>query len=837
MTRLEAYHGKRDFAVTPEPREGGRTDGLAPVYSIQNHDATRLHWDLRLEYDGILLSWAITRGPSLDPADKRLAVQTEDHPLSYLDFEGTIPKGNYGAGTVMLWDLGHWQPLADVAKGLKKGHLSFMLHGLRMTGRWDMIRLKPEGKRVNWLLVKHEDDAAHGPDPVARYTTSVATGRTMDAIAKDAPPEPPRARKTTPPRWRKPQLATLTDRLGDPDSRWHELKFDGYRALVAIGKGGVRVFTRNGHDWTDKFRPLIPAFLDLSCDSALIDGEITVGAGLYGFGRLQKAIKLGGPFHFHAFDLLKRDGDDLTEKPLTDRRAALEDLFADTPPLGLLQLSPVLRGDASDTFDKICHTGGEGLISKRMDAPYRGGRSTLWEKIKCIKRDEFVVLGWQNSDKKGRPFASLALGIEEAGEMVYAGKVGTGWDADTMDEIATRLKPLSRKTAPTLVPAAEARGMNWVTPRLVAEVRYAEVTEDGRLRHPSFEGLREDKPADQVRRDPPAAVLDDAADPAPTKARGSAKTPAAKARRTSKHGKPTARDAKGRVTIAGISLSSPDRRVFPEAKHTKREVAEYYERAADRMLPFAGDRPLSLVRLPEGLEGERFFQKHAGKGFPDAIRTIEIAEKSGTAEYMMVRDAKGLVGAAQMGTIEFHIWGARRDNIERPDRMVFDLDPDEGLGFDAVKAGAIDIRDRLDDLGLPSWPLLTGGKGVHVVVPLRRTAGWETVSLFSRMMAELCARDAPDRYTATMSKAKRKGRIFIDWLRNQRGATAIAPWSLRARPGAPVAVPVTWDELERIDRANLFTLDDAMDRDPDAAPQPGPVSVSAAVLKRLETRL
>ncbi|SDY11441.1 DNA ligase D [Citreimonas salinaria] len=840
MTRLEAYHGKRDFEVTPEPRDGGRADGLAPVYSMQNHDATRLHWDLRLEYDGVLLSWAITRGPSLDPADKRLAVQTEDHPMSYLDFEGTIPKGNYGAGTVMLWDVGHWQPLSDVAKGLKKGHLSFVLHGLRMTGRWDMIRLKPEGKRVNWLLVKHEDAAAHGPDPVKRYTTSVATRRTMDAIAEDAPTAPPPPRKTALPRWRQPQLATLTDRLGDPEQRWHELKFDGYRALVAVGKGGARIYTRNGHDWTDRFLPLVPAFEELPCDAALIDGEITVGAGLYGFGRLQKAIKLGGPFHFHAFDLLKRDGEDLTGLPLTNRRAALEELFTDTPPLGLLQLSPVLRGDASDAFDRVCHTGGEGLISKRMDAPYRGGRSTAWEKIKCIKRDEFVVIGWQDSDKKGRPFASLALGIEEAGEMVYAGKIGTGWDADTMDEIAARLKPLARKTAPAPVPAAEARGMNWVTPRLVVEVRYAEVTEDGRLRHPSFEGLREDKPADQVRRDPPTAALETAAETKP-KARGSA--PAKPQRSTKAAAVADAGDkrattaANGRVTIAGISLSSPDRRVFPQARHTKRDVAEYYARAADRMLRFAGDRPLSLVRLPEGLEGERFFQKHAGKGFPDAIRTVEIAEKSGAAEYMTVRDAAGLVGAVQMGTIEFHIWGARNDRVERPDRMVFDLDPDEGLGFDAVKAGAFEIRDRLDALGLPSWPLLTGGKGVHVVVPLRRTAGWETVSLFSRMLAELCARDAPERYTATMSKAKRKGRIFIDWLRNQRGATAIAPWSLRARAGAPVAVPVTWTELEATDRANLFTLDDALNRDPEATPPPGPVSLSAAVLKRLESRL
>ena len=475
-------------------------------------------------------------------------------------------------------------------------------------------------------------------------------------------------------------------------------------------------------------------------------------------------------------------------------------------PLGLASRPPRHSRRAERAFRAVCENGGEGLISKRRNAPYRGGRARAWEKVKCVKRAEFVILGWQKSDKRGRPFAAVALGVQERGALTYVGQVGTGWDAETMEEIAARLRPLARKTPPADVPLSEARGMEWVTPRLVAEVRYGEMTEDGRLRHASFLGLREDKPAKEVTRETPARSLSAA--------------------------------ATDRPVVAGVAISSADRRVFPGAKVTKLDVAEYYARVADRILAHAADRPLSLVRLPEGLEGERFFQKHAGKGFPKALHTVPILEKDGgMRDYMFVRDAEGLVGAAQMGTLEFHIWGARRDRLDRPDRMVLDLDPDEGLGFGDVRAAAFDLQDRLEELGLPSAPLLSGGKGVHVVVPLRRTAGWETMTLFSRTFAQLCVREAPDRYVATMSKAKRKGRIFIDWLRNERGATAIAPWSLRARPGAPVAVPVTWEELETTDRADAFTLETALDRDPQAAPLPKAGSLSRAVIDRLSARL
>ena len=649
-------------------------------------------------------------------------------------------------------------------------------------------------------MIKKDDEAAHAPDPVERYETSVATARDHAQIeAGDAPRPFGPERKKAAPRWRAPQLATLTEAAPVADAtRWHELKFDGYRALVALGKGGARIHTRNGHDWSDRFAPLLPAVEELPARTALIDGEIVAGAGLAGFSTLQEAIRLGGPFTFYAFDLLHRDGADLSRKPLSERRKALEDVLSDAPPLGLIQPSPVIAGDPEAPFEAICAAGGEGLISKRIDAPYRGGRSTLWLKIKCERRSEFVIAGWQPSDKKGRPFASLVLATQDGRDMTYRGKVGTGFDGAAMDRLMAAMAPLERKTAPVEAPKSEVRGVRWITPRLVAEVKFAEMTADGILRHAVFIDLREDKPA-----------------------------------RTVSVERPMAED---RRMVAGVAVSSGDRIVFPKPKVTKLDVAEYYAAVADRMLEETADRPLSLVRLPEGLEGERFFQKHAGKGFPDAIREVPIAEKDGgTERYMYVRDAAGLVGAAQMGTIEFHVWGSRRDKLEQPDRMVFDLDPDEGLGFAAVKRGAVHLRGVLSELGLECWPMVTGGKGVHLVVPLRRTAGWPTVKGFAQALSVALAAREPKMFVATMSKAKRKGVIFLDWLRNERGATAIAPFSLRARPGAPVAVPVSWDELSGLRRANAFDIRSARDRGWDGIDRPKPQALSAAVIEALDT--
>jgi bifunctional non-homologous end joining protein LigD len=802
MGRLDQYLGMRDFKRTPEPRDTGRPSGLALRYSMQKHEATRTHFDLRLEWEGALLSWAVTRGPSFDTGQKRLAVRTEDHPLSYLDFEGSIPEGSYGAGSVMLWDIGHWQPIEPAERGLKKGHLHFNLHGLRLTGGWHLVRMDRDRRgdkgRENWLMMKEDDEAAGREDPVRRYRRSVVTNRTFREIATETAPVPEERAGELPP-FRKPQLATLRNELVDGDAWWHELKFDGYRALIALGRGGPHLFTRTGLDWSDRFESLLPAFRPIECESALIDGEIVVGAGLHGFSALQQAISEGGPFQFYAFDLLERNGEDLADTPLEARRAALEDLLRQVPPLGNAQLSPVIDRNAAQVLERICSSGGEGLIAKRRDAPYCNGRTTSWLKVKCEARDEFVILGWQRSDKRGRPFASLALGTHRDGGLVYAGKVGTGFDTEGMEALAAEMQPLARKTAPAKVPTAEARGVQWIEPELVAEVSYAEMTADKRVRHAVYRGLREDKPA-----------------------------------RTVQLGGDAMQD-EGRVNVAGIAVSHPDRVVFPDAGITKCQVAAYYEGIADRMLQTAADRPLSLVRLPEGIGGERFFQKHAGRGFPDAIRTLEIEESDGKrADYMFVSDAAGLVGAAQMGTIEFHIWGARRDRLDRPDRMVFDLDPDEGMAYSDIAGAARDVRDRLEALALPSWPLVTGGKGVHVVVPLRRSAGWETVKLYARIFATLMAQTEPKRFTAEMSKAKRKDRIFIDWLRNERGSTAIAPFSLRAHPGAPVAVPVAWGELDRLGSARAFAMQAALRQDWPEAGVPDPVSITPKRIEMLE---
>ncbi len=831
MPGLERYREMRDFAQTPEPQDAGAPSSLAPRYSIQKHAATRLHFDLRLEWNGVLLSWAVTRGPSLAPGDKRLAVRTEDHPLSYLTFEGTIPRGNYGAGTVMLWDIGWWQPLADVGRGLRDGKLHFALHGRRGTGNWKLVRMKgrPEDKgRENWLLLKEDDEAAHGPDLVARHDTSVATARSMDEIAGDAAPRPFGApRRKARPRFRKPQLATRVPASPEGVAWWHELKLDGYRAMVALGKGGAVVHTRNGHDWSDRFAPLVPAFEELPADTALIDGEIVAGAGLHGFSALKAAISAGGPFRFYGFDLLHLDGRDLSRAPLTERRAALEKLFSDLPPLGPLQLSPFAEGDLDAVWQAVCRAGGEGLIAKLRDAPYRSGRGTAWLKIKCDKGDEFVICGYQKSDKRGRPFASLLLATQEDEGLVYRGKVGTGFDAATQDELAARMAMLRQGRMPLAQRPDDLRDVQWLTPSLVAEIRYAEVTPEGRLRHPAFVALREDKPASEVRLDDPGA-------PGPD-------TPGATPEAEAKNGggtrsrKRPARVPDGRPVVAGIGISSGDRAIFPKPRLTKLGLAEYYAAVATRMLRTAADRPLSLVRLPTGIDGERFFQKHAGKGWPDAIRTVKVPEKKrgGTADYMAVSTAAGLVAAVQMGTVEFHIWGSRRDMLEKPDRMVFDLDPDEGMAFAAVRKAAADIARDLREIGLDSWPLLTGGKGVHIVVPLRRAATWDTVKLFARTFATLQSDRAPGRFVATMSKARREGRIFIDWLRNERGATAIAPFSVRARPGAPVAIPVTWDELASLPRADAFGVKEALTRSWDDAEVPAARALSQAVVARL----
>jgi len=777
--RLKRYNEKRDFAKTAEPQgEAGPARQSRLSFLVQKHAARRLHYDFRLEWDGVLLSWAVTKGPSDDPGEKRLAVRTEDHPLSYADFEGTIPEGEYGGGSVMLWDRGTWEPLHDPDRGLKEGKLHFRLNGERLRGGWALVRMRGKGKRENWLLIKERDETA-GDDPdrlTQTFATSVKTGRAMEEIAEGDDPEPSEQDGKRP-RFAKPQLATLSDEAPQGDAWWHETKFDGYRCLVALGKGGPRFYTRSGKDWSDAFAGLAPAFRALACQAALIDGEV-MARDIQGsaFSSLQAALSEGGPLVFYAFDLLHLDGEDLTGKPLRVRREALERLTSGQGDDGPLRLTDYVTGHGPMVFEAACKEGAEGIVSKRIEAPYRHTRSRDWLKVKCTHRQEFVIGGYAPSDKKGRAFASLYLGEYDGERLVYRGRVGTGFKERDFQRIAKAMT--RRKTAPfAAVPKEVAREAVWLRPDLVAEIDYADLTRDGYVRHAAFLGLRADKTAKEVTMGHETAIED-------------------------------GDEAGGEeARVLGVRISNPGREIYPSAGLTKLDLARYYEAVGERMARIVDHRPLSLVRCPTGLEKACFFQKHPGKGFPGKVPRIDIEESDGkTGEYLYVTRPEMLVTAVQMGALEFHIWGARSDRLERPDRLVFDLDPDQGLDWKDVRTAAFAVRDRLADLGLASGALVTGGKGVHVWLPLRRTRTWDTVKLFAKTFAYAMAEAEPERYVAQMSKAKRKGRIFIDWLRNERGSTAIAPYSARARQGAPAARPVTWEELKTLKAASAFTV-------------------------------
>jgi len=770
---LAKYHAKRDFAKTAEP-EGTVASGKGHRFMVQKHDATRLHWDLRLEVNGVLKSWAVTRGPSLNPDDKRLAVRTEDHPLSYATFEGTIPAKEYGGGTVMLWDRGTWAPIAGKsAKDLDAGHLHFTLSGERMRGDWMLIRLKPRGRErgENWLLRKVGDDFVGGSDDlVEQALTSVATGRTMEQIAAGTPAPKSTSKKRAMPAFRPPQLATLVDAVPTGGGWLHEVKYDGYRAQIAVAAGRAKVFTRSGLDWSEKFPVVVEAAAALDVEDALIDGEIVAlnDHGRPDFSTLQIALKSGSgkDMILFAFDLLRLNGKDLTALSNVERKARLR---AIVPATGAVAFADHIAGSGEQLFETMCREGYEGIVSKRADAAYAGRRTQNWLKIKCTRRQEFVIIGWIESSAR-HGFKSLLLGLYEGKVLRYAGKVGTGFDAEQLLALRKKLDSIEVAEPAATVPKVAARGAHWVRPECLAEVAFAEFTAENVVRHASFIALREDKPASQARAEVAATA----------------------------------------PTATAIKISSADRVIFPGDAITKGQLAEYYQSVGGVMLPWIADRPISLVRCPQGRAKQCFFQKHDAGSFGDAVHSVAIREKDGGSEdYLWVDSIDGLIACVQMGSIEFHGWGSRASAVEKPDRLVFDLDPDTEVDFDAVKKAAADIKDHLADLGLVSFAMLSGGKGVHVVVPLTPAAAWPAVKDFADRFAQALAQAEPARFVATMSKAKRKGRIFIDWLRNQRGATAVLPYVVRARPGAPVAAPVTWDELRSIDSAARFHLSDA----------------------------
>jgi bifunctional non-homologous end joining protein LigD len=813
---LTEYRRKRDFGKTPEPA-GAPVSEAAPhplSFVIQKHAARRLHYDFRLELDGVLKSWAVPKGPSTDPGEKRLAVHVEDHPLEYGGFEGVIPEGEYGGGTVLLWDRGAWTPLdPDPQAAYAKGNLKFMLDGEKLHGKWVLVRMggKAAGeRRENWLLIKERDDAAmpHSGDAViADHPLSVASGRALDEIAADRdrvwgpngeePPTPAQSRRDLDaaqvsgtkrgrlPADPRPQLATAADQAPEGPDWLHEIKYDGYRLLARIRGGDVRLSTRNGLDWTAKFPALARHFGALPVAAALIDGELVHVEvdGTTDFGHLQDAIATGHTeaLVFYAFDLLHCDGWDLTAAALEDRKAALAALVPAQAD-GTLRYSDHQVGRGPDFLRHACGYRLEGIVSKRRDSPYRAGRHAGWLKIKCASREEFVIIGFSEPAGGRRGLGALVLGYyDRRGGLHYAGRVGTGFSDARLLDLRARLDRLVRTERPVkeLPKGAVVRGVHWTEPALVAEIRYGSWTTDAVLRHATFLGLREDKSARKVVRDMPS--------PVPTQ------QPAKPVALAS-----IARD--GSTVFDGVRLTHADRVIYPDQGFTKLDLARYYADVADWALPHLSHRPLSLVRAPTGVSGEQFFQKHSGASVPEAVSRIEIDGET----HLAVEDLARLLSLVQIGVLEIHPWGSTVDKVETPDRITFDLDPDVGLPWPRVTEAALEVRDELAGFGLQSFAKTTGGKGLHVVVPLTPRLGWEEVKGFTKAVADNMAARHPQRYTANQSKRARHDRIYIDYLRNTRGATAIGAYSTRARPGATVSTPLSWDEVEAGTRPEGF---------------------------------
>lgn len=800
---LTKYRQKRNFAKTQEPAGKTRRKG-GNSYVIQKHDASHLHYDFRLELAGVLLSWAVPKGPSLDPQVKRLAVQTEDHPLEYGGFEGSIPEGEYGGGTVMVWDRGTWEPEGDANQAYEKGHLSFRLYGEKLQGGWHLVKTQRRGQKQNtWLLFKANDEAAKPGDTslLEEQAKSALTGRDLTSIAQGKPAKakksskPVKARavasrkakvtKRAPmPQIIEPELATLVSATPEGEDFIHEVKFDGYRVIAHVDAGRIRLLTRSGEDWTARMPGLSAALGKLKADSAILDGEFVAldEHGVTDFQLLQNAFsgKSRAPLVYYAFDLLYLDGTDLRSLPLVERKKQLEALVARMPQSETtVRYSDHTRGEGARFFAEAAKLGLEGVVSKRAESPYRSGRGKDWRKSKGLARQEFVIVGFTEPAGGRSHLGALLLGVRRKGELVYSGRVGTGFTERSLKALHTQLAPLEIEK-PKLEHAprgADARGVHWVKPKLVAEVAYTAITHDGLLRHPTFKGLREDKPAKEVVLEQPRAV-------------------ASRVR-----SKPTARRA-----ATDTALSHPDKILYPELGLTKRDLADYYELVSERMLPHVIDRPLTLLRCPEGRQKQCFFQKHPGDFLAPGLIRVQVPSSDGKSEYAAIADARGLPALVQMGALEVHVWGALASDAEHPDRLVFDLDPSPELDFKSTIDGARALRELLEELELQSWVKTTGGKGLHVTVPITPRADWDEVKAFCRSVAEELTRRDPERYVATMSKAKRNGKIFIDYLRNTRGATFIAPYSPRAREGAMIAMPVQWQELSAKFKPEQFNV-------------------------------
>ncbi|MHC8371585.1 DNA ligase D [Pseudomonas sp. MDT1-85] len=842
---LDDYNRMRDFSATSEPtavkRPGKKTaKDHALQYCIQKHDASHLHYDFRLELDGALKSWAVPKGPSLDPKVKRLAIHVEDHPLDYATFEGTIPEGHYGAGDVIVWDRGVWIPLEDPAKAYTKGRLKFELQGEKLGGLWNLVRTHMPGKQEQWFLIKHQDSAARPDseyDVVAAEPDSVLSDRTI--VEKKHGAEKPKpikkapakvrkekstqltgARKAKQPELLKPELATLVESV--PSGEWsYEIKFDGYRVMARIDHGDVKLFTRNGHDWTHKLPGQAEALAALGLESAWLDGEMVVTneQGVPDFQALQNAFDAGrsGSIVYYLFDLPYLNGVDLREVPVEERRAALATVLKpnENP---LLRFSDAFGESPEALLNSACEMQMEGLIGKRLGSPYVSRRTSDWVKLKCKHRQEFIVVGFTDPKGARSAFGALLLGLHDrdSGELRYSGKVGTGFNEATLKRIYEQMKPLQTKKPSVVNPPSgfEAKGVHWLKPTLLAEVAFAEMTKDGSVRHAVFHGLRDDKPAKEITEELPKTVNTSASK---TSASAASKTATKK---KSVAEKPDATDAKAaqsaaapsQIGLAGgkVRITHPDRVIDASSGTTKMQLAEYYASAAEWILPQLKDRPVALVRAPDGIAGELFFQKNAERL---AIPGIVTLDKELTGQpVMIINNAEALIGAVQMSTVELHTWNATSVDLDKPDRFVLDLDPDPALPWKSMIEATQLTLTVLDELGLKAFLKTSGGKGIHLIVPLTRKHGWDEVKDFSHAIVSHMAKLLPDRFSAVSGPKNRVGRIFIDYLRNGLGATTICAYAVRTREGLPVSVPIFREEVAELKGGNQWNVHNVHER-------------------------
>jgi bifunctional non-homologous end joining protein LigD len=813
---IRTYRAKRDFSITREPAPAKRMSGKdGALFVVQKHQAHRagLHWDFRLEHGGVLWSWAVRKGPSLDSADKRIAVHVEDHPLDYANFEGSIPDGQYGAGDVELWDRGTWKPLDDPEEAMQQGELMFTLDGKRLHGRFTLVRLKPRSgqrnRQDNWLLIKGHDEAERAGADAMTLERDAAAPRVTRKPREGPPVEG--AKRARLPNKQMPELASVVTDAPQDEGWISEIKFDGYRLLCWKDGLTVRVVTRNGLDWTDRLPTLVRAIGTVGANTALIDGELVAldQKGISSFPILQTALSTGGDatLNFFVFDLLHQDGWDLRQCRLIDRKHLLAAL---TDWQDILRYAEHHAGKAAQFHRVACELGLEGIVCKRADSFYRSGRGRDWVKVKCRGREEFVVVGWTPPIGSRAGFGSLHLGYYDTqGCLHYAGGAGSGYSTDELQTLSDRLRSLQIASPKSLSVAGDPlpKNVHWVKPELVAEIQFASWSGAGRVRQAVYLGLREDKRASEVVRGP--------ADPEEERKSIRPKSPVAHGGR--RH--PYKTDNKEKdviviarapvrrgVTVSGVALTHPDRELWPGI--TKQELAEYWAAIAEHALPGLVQRPLAIVRCPEGVNGEHFFQKHGHGTLPHAVRQGE----AGGQPYLAIDDADGLIAMAQVSAVELHAWGAKEARPLQPDQIVFDLDPGDDVAFGEVVRAAIDVRDQLRPLGLESFCRTTGGKGLHVVVPLDPVADWDTVKTFCRTFAERLSQEQPKRFLSTVKKADRKGRILIDWLRNGLGATAISSFCPRARPGALVATPLPWDEVTAELDPSEFSLRSTPDR-------------------------